>query len=460
MRGTVFRQCWCRDEDTRTLLRSRCPELKRKGHGSWYARYDAPRLPGGKRRQPVIGPFTTKALAESELSQVLAKQGAGEGPPDRTLLVGAYLDLWLAGKARIKSRTLDSYQEAVDLYWRPALGHLRLVELRAHHIAEAVTEMQKLNRPPAGVPSETFRRLAAARYISSTGRRSTVPLSAARVKRVFAPLQAALNAAVPSRISLNPCDAVELPRVRKVRPLPWTDERAAAFAAACGQRLRNSGATRQEDRIRIWASPDLKPGPVMVWLAPDAGTFLDSIADDPFYALFHLAAYSGMRRGELAALPWSEVRLGDEVLRVQDAKTETGVRDVFMDAETVAVLRAWRKKQAQERLALGKDWIETGLVFTRDDGSPLPLQWMSQRFETLAFQAAVPPVRFHDLRHLAASLGLAAGSDMKVVAEQLGHARSDFTRDYYSVVSPVQAKAAAAAAAALIPRARRASPER
>lgn len=460
MRGTVFRQCWCRDPDTRTLLRSRCPELKRKGHGSWYARWDAPRLPGGKRRQPVIGPFPTKVIAEAELSQVLARQGAGGGAPDRNLLVGAYLDLWLAGKARIKPLTLEGYQEAVDLYWRPALGHLRLVELRAHHIAEAVTEMQRLNRPQSAPPTETYRRLAAARYISEDGRKSTVPLSPARVKRVFAPLRAALNAAVPSRIALNPCAEVELPRARKVRPLPWTDERAAAFKAAYGERLRDSGATRQDDQIRIWASPDLKPGPVMVWLAADAGKFLDSIADDPFYALFHLAAHSGMRRGELAALPWSEVRLADEVLRVRDAKTETGVRDVFMDADTVAVLRAWRSRQAQERLALGKDWRETGLVFTRDDGTPVPVQWMSVRFEALAFKAAVPPVRFHDLRHLAASLGLAAGSDMKVVAEQLGHARSDFTRDYYSVVSPVQAKAAARAAAALIPRARRAAPER
>jgi integrase len=460
MRGNVFRQCWCREPGTRKLLRANCPDLKKKGHGSWYARYDAARAAGEKRRQPVIGPFQTRAIAEAELARVLAKQGDGHAAPDRTVLVGAYLDLWLAGKARIRASTLKSYQEAIDLYWRPALGHLRLVELRDHHIAEAVAEIQKLNRPQAGPPSEMLRRLGAARSVRADGRKSTVPLSAARVKRVFAPLQAALNSAVPSRIPLNPCDTVELPDTRKIKPLPWTPERVEAFRSAYAGRLRISAARWQQDRIRIWASPELRPHPVMVWLAPDAGKFLDAIADDPFYALFHLAALSGMRRSELAALPWPEVQLGEGVLRVRDSKTETGVRDVFMDEETVAVLKAWRKRQAEARLALGKDWPDTGLVFTRDDGTPVPPQWMSVRFETLAYQAGMPPVRFHDLRHLAASLGLASGSDMKVVAEQLGHARSDFTRDYYSVVSPAQAKAAAAAAAAMIPRSRHVAPER
>jgi hypothetical protein len=67
----------------------------------------------------------------------------------------------------------------------------------------------------------------------------------------------------------------------------------------------------------------------------------------------------------------------------------------------------------------------------------------------------VPPVRFHDLRHFAAGMGLAAGSDIKVVAEELGHARSDFTWGYYAVVAPEQGRAPAEAAAALIPRSRR-----
>ena len=67
-------------------------------------------------------------------------------------------------------------------------------------------------------------------------------------------------------------------------------------------------------------------------------------------------------------------------------------------------------------------------MFTREDGTPVPGQWVSVRFETLAYRAGLPPVRFHDLRHGAASLAKAAGLDSKYIAALLGHARSSFHR--------------------------------
>lgn len=462
MRGNVYRQCWCRDPATRRLLRGRCPDLGKKGHGSWYARYDAPPLPGQRRNQPVIGPYLTKKAAEEALAGEVAKSAAGIRPPDRAVLVRDYLDGYLAGKVNLRPSTLATDTEAMDLYWKPGIGHIRLADLRDTDIAAVIAAMGQVNRPPEGPPSETLRRLLAARYspdgehADKVKRRSTVPLSPARIKRMTAPLTAALKvAAITHRIPLSPMAGVTLPEVAKRRPLPWTAERVAAFREAYEKQVREASPGHAEGRQRIWASPSLKPSPVMVWLAEDGGRFLDAIAGDEMYALFHLAALSGMRRGELAALTWPEVRLGDEVLSIRDAKTETGVRDVHLDDQTASVLRAWKKKRAADKLALGRDWTETGRVFTRADGTATPGPWMSWRFETLAFRAGLPPVRFHDLRHFAASLGIAAGSDMKVVAEQLGHARSDFTRDYYAVVAPAQAKAAAEAAAALIPRRQR-----
>ena len=61
MRGTVYRQCWCRDEPTGRKLHGNCPQLGKRGHGKWYYRYEAPQAPGEQRRQPVGGPFGTSA---------------------------------------------------------------------------------------------------------------------------------------------------------------------------------------------------------------------------------------------------------------------------------------------------------------------------------------------------------------------------------------------------------------
>jgi hypothetical protein len=250
----VFQRCACRDPQTKKFLHGKCPQLGKKGHGAWWFRYDAPG-PDGKRRQPMVGPFPIKKAAEEELAATLARISGGSYAPDRSLTVSAYLTAYVEGKIDVKPSTQAASREAVDLYWKPALGHLRLVDLRDHHIAEAIREMGKINRHQLEDerPSEMLRRMMGARAESvkkhlapgeQRRKKSTKPLSPARIKRVVAVLNAALNAAVPRKIALNPCEGVILPRVKKVRPLLWTAEREAAFRAA----LQRKTAAAETDR--------------------------------------------------------------------------------------------------------------------------------------------------------------------------------------------------------------------
>jgi integrase len=91
-------------------------------------------------------------------------------------------------------------------------------------------------------------------------------------------------------------------------------------------------------------------------------------------------------------------------------------------------------------------------VFTYEDGRPLRPGHISEHFGVLVRKAGLPPVRFHDLRHGSATLSLAAGVDIKIVQEMLGHSTSAFTRDVYTSVVPEIAAAAAEAVAAIVPR--------
>jgi hypothetical protein len=141
-----------------------------------------------------------------------------------------------------------------------------------------------------------------------------------------------------------------------------------------------------------------------------------------------------------------------------DPKSEAGERTISLDSHTVAVLRAHRRAQTEARLAWGAAWVDSGLVFTKEDGSALNPDTVSQRFERLVARSGLPPIRLHDLRHVAASLALAAGVPMKVVSEQLGHSSIQITSDIYSSVLPQVAQAAAQAVADLVPRAAPAGP--
>ncbi len=122
------------------------------------------------------------------------------------------------------------------------------------------------------------------------------------------------------------------------------------------------------------------------------------------------------------------------------------------------MLRAHKARQAAERLAWGPAWVESGLVFAREDGSALHPEFVTRHFEMLARHAGLPPIRLHDLRHGAATLALAGGADLKTVSEMLGHSSITITADTYASVLPEVARRAAEGAARLVPRRQSADP--
>jgi integrase len=301
------------------------------------------------------------------------------------------------------------------------------VDLRADDVKELYAAMRKISRAEDGNRSELLRRLLAARACWHGRRISTRPLTDARIRRMHAVLRAALN---DSAITVNPAATVKFGKVRKVKPLLWTDART--------QRWQETGEV---------------PAKVMVWTAAQCGAFLDAVVGQRLYALFHLAAYWGLRRGELVGLAWADVDLKTRRLHVRgNVKSEDSDREIIIDKGTVDVLKAWRSAQLAERIAWGPAWTDSGRVFTREDGTPVRPGWVSERFGTLAAKAGLPPVTFHGLRHGAATMLLAAGQPIKVISEILGHATSSFTADVYASVGEELAESAASAIAAFVPR--------
>jgi integrase len=116
-----------------------------------------------------------------------------------------------------------------------------------------------------------------------------------------------------------------------------------------------------------------------------------------------------------------------------------------ISASASSRVREHRKTQLAERLAWEPAYTESGLVITREDGSPVHPTILSKQFAARVHRAGLPPIRFHDLRHGYATLALAAGTHPKVVQEQLGHASITMTLDTYSSVLPGLAGRAAEA---------------
>lgn len=187
----------------------------------------------------------------------------------------------------------------------------------------------------------------------------------------------------------------------------------------------------------------------------EARTLLESShgRGDRLLALWSLAIATGMRRGEVLALHWMDVQLAGPrghalsvrwnlryrggVFTFKEPKTRRSRRRIALASETVEMLRAHRTRQKVERLRAGEVWQENDLVFCTEAGTPLSANGgIRSTFERVLRRAALPAIRFHDLRHTCASLLLAENVNPKVVSELLGHATVAITLDIYSHVMP------------------------
>lgn len=207
------------------------------------------------------------------------------------------------------------------------------------------------------------------------------------------------------------------------------------------------------------------------WTAEQLGTFLALVREtEPrFHRVARLAAFTGMRRGEVAGLRWQDVDLdagclfvrqnittADDVARGSGMKLVTGVpksgkgRRIDLDADTTAVLRSWRLQQAQDRMALVGAWPGHGLVFTREDGTGAHPDYRSTAHDRLVKSTGLARLTFHGLRHTHATILLSMGVPVKVVSERLGHAKVEITLNVYGHVMPgMQAQAVAVFADAM-----------
>ncbi len=486
MRGEPFKQCGCRGPDGRQLGKH-CPRLEERGHGAWYYRFSEPAGPDGRRRQPKAGPFPTKTAAKNDRITRLDQLNKGlHAIADRTLTVTADFDAWLGAKFNLKPSTRRANAEVGTLYVKPGLGHLKLVDVRPAHLEELYAAMRLIGRPETGRPPTMLRRLLAVRGTGPTSRRR---LSAARIRRVHGVVHAWLaDRHRREMIPRNPAHHIQLPSGRAPRALVWTDA-----------------------RVERWQTTGRKPSPVMVWTPEQTGLFLDFAADDRHYPMWHLIAFRGLRRGEACALQTSELNLTAATVTIRvshddhadpseadEPESTKNRRDriLALDKATVAVLTGHMRRQNELRREWGALWQDSGLVFTVEDGTPLIADTISQHFERLlaryeAIRRApddaaragreapsaetlanihkmpipavklaltgppLPPIRLHDLRHVAATLTYRATKDLKLVSQLMGHSGIQITADIYTSVFEEVDREAAEAVAAIVPRVRR-----
>jgi integrase len=349
--------------------------ISRRKNGGWMAQYVV-YTAEGRKRKTVYG--KTRADVAKKLSRALSDRESGLVFDDKGLTVEEYLDRWLKDSVRdtVRNTTYERYKELIGLHIAPALGR-KLKALTPAHVQGFYRDRLDRN------------------------------LSAATVQKMHVVLHKALDQAVRwSLVSRNVTDAVKAPRPTPTEIRPLDQKQAKAL--------------------------------------------LEAARGEPFEALYVLAVTTGMRQGELLGLKWEDVDLENGLVWVRrtltrseahlvlgEPKTRKSRRTVRLTDAAVKALRVHLRRQLDEVERLGDLYEDRGLVFATQSGTLLhPSNLRNRSFAPLLKKAALPTIRFHDLRHTCATLLLGRNVNPKVVSEMLGHATIAITLDTYSHVLP------------------------
>ena len=185
--------------------------------------------------------------------------------------------------------------------------------------------------------------------------------------------------------------------------------------------------------------------------------FLLAAKESRYEALYHLAVKTGMRQGELLGLKWSDLDWKKGILRVRrqlqrinhqglifsQPKTKTGFRSIQLGEQTLQTLRAHLEKQRLDQEFAKQNWRDEGLIFPTPLGTPTDPRNLIRDYKRVLKKANLREIRFHDLRHTAASLMLNNGAPILVVSKILGHSKASTTLDIYDhLISVMQEDAA------------------
>jgi integrase len=376
---------------------------KRRGHsegsifqrkdGRWVGVVDLGRGPNGKRLRQSYYCATRREVAD-RLKAVAAKQQQGLPIRSDRQTVGAFLTTWIEGaKSTVRESTWYRYSSLVRGHLLPHLGHLALSTLQPADCSVAFAAMAKQGLKPRTI--------------------------------------------IQARAVLG---------------------RALREAEVAGLVIKNAA--------RLARPPRVEHTEMLTLTRSEARTLIEAAESERLGTIYGLALASGAREGELLALRWGDVDWDRGAIKIRrtlqrtsgelsftETKTASSRRTIPLGTSTMDALRRHQRVvQAEERLANGLPKAsDDDLVFATELGTPVDAgNFLRRTHYPLLKRAGLPRVRFHDLRHTAATLLLEAGVHVKVVAERMGHATPSLVMNTYGhVTDRMQKDATAAMEAAL-----------
>ena len=360
--------------------------IRKRKDGRWEGRYTAGHNPvtGKQIFKNVLG--KTQNEVKEKLKKALVEAGQVDFTKSGQYTVGTWMDTWFENVAKIKVRpsSHQTYKGYIDNHIKPNIGKIPLEKL-------TTMDLQKFYR----------KLLTTGRVERIESKEQPKGLSAKTVRNINQVISSAMDLAMAQKIILtNPTDACELPKVehKEMQTIP----------------------------------------------AEQLQAFLDEARATGVYELYYIELATGLRRGELLGLKWTDIDWKNGIIKVRrqiarvdgqiveaPLKTKNSYRAVTISQQAIDVLREQKRK------------TNDTYVFPSLNGGPISPDSVNNMLKRVLERAGIPKVRFHDLRHTFATIALQNGVDIKTVSSMLGHFSAGFTLDTYAHVTTSAQKEAA-----------------
>ena len=354
--------------------------IRKRKDGRWEGRYTAGHDPttGKQIFKNVLG--RTQAEVKQKLNTALEELKKVDVVVSDQMTTGEWLDTWLEHYARpvMRATTYNNYETLIRLHIKPYIGKVKLNKL-------TTLQIQKLYN----------RLLTDGRFDRPEAKDQPKGLSSKTVRNIHTVIHSDCEKAIMERLlAVNPTKGRRLPKKERTEMKVLPPEKLADFFRE----------------------------------AKETGVF----------ELYYLDLSTGLRRGELLGLKWSDINFENRTLEVKRQiqrvngviqetapKTHNAYRKILLPAETVEILKAYKEQQE------GK----SEYVFPSPTGGIMEPDCARKMLKRVLQRAGLDELRFHDLRHTFATLALQNGVDVKTLSGILGHYSAGFTLDTYAHVT-------------------------
>jgi integrase len=352
--------------------------IRKRKDGRWEGRYTAGHDPATGKQvfKSVLGKTQTEVKAK--LRKAIDDSKNLDFSKSGKYTVGQWMDVWFENYAKLKVRpsSHQTYQGYINNHIKPNIGDIPIEKLTSLELQKFYKKLLTEGRVPR-IESE----------------RQPKGLSAKTVRNINQVISSAMDMAVEQKIILtNPTNGCALPKVEHKEMHTIPAEQLNAFL----REAKNSGV----------------------------------------YELYYLDLATGLRRGELLGLKWSDIDLKTGIIHVkrQVARVNGEIKEVPL-----------KTKNSYRNIAISKDAVEmlsemksrnlSEYVFPSATGGPISPDSVNNMLHRVLKRAGLPSIRFHDMRHTFATLALQNGVDIKTVSSMLGHFSAGFTLDTYAHVT-------------------------